>query len=73
VKVDRLGNVYFSGPGGVWIYSPEGKQLGRIVGPEHPHNMAWGAPDGRTLYLAAQTGLYRIRLTVPGIHPEPRP
>jgi gluconolactonase len=73
VKVDRRGNVYFSGPGGVWIYSPEGKQLGRIVGPEHPHNMAWGDPDGRTLYLAAQTGLYRIVLNVPGIHPEPRP
>jgi gluconolactonase len=73
LKVDRAGNVYASGPGGVWIISAEGKHLGTIVGSEHPHNMAWGDPDGRTLYLAAQTGLYRIRLKVPGIRPEPRP
>jgi len=73
VKVDRAGNVYASGPGGVWILSPEGKHLGTVVGPEHPHNMAWGDADGRSLYLAAQTGLYRVRLSVPGIRPTPPP
>lgn len=66
IKVDRRGNVYVSGPGGLWILSPEGRHLGTLVGPEHPHNMAWGDDDGRTLYLAAQTGLYRIRLSVEG-------
>ncbi len=67
VKVDVRGNVYVSGPGGVWILSPEGKHLGTIAGPEHPHNMAWGDADGRTLYLTAQTGLYRVRLNIPGV------
>jgi len=66
LKVDRLGNVYASGPGGLWIISPEGKHLGTIVGPEHPHNLAWGGEDRKTLYLAAQTGLYRISVNIPG-------
>jgi gluconolactonase len=66
VKVDQRGHVYVSGPGGLWILSPEGRHLGTLRGPEHPHNMAWGDADGRTLYLAAQTGIYRIRLNVPG-------
>jgi len=69
MKVDERGNLYVSGPGGLWIISPEGKHLGTIVGPEHPHNMAWGDEDGKTLYLCAQTGLYRIRFNVPGIRP----
>jgi gluconolactonase len=69
LKVDRLGNVYVSGPGGLWILSPAGKHLGTVVGPEHAHNFAWGDADGRTLYLTAQTGLYRIRLNVPGTRP----
>jgi gluconolactonase len=69
VKVDIRGNLYVSGPGGLWILSPDGTHLGTIVGPEHPHNLAWGGEDGRTLYLAAQTGLYRIRLNVPGVRP----
>lgn len=66
LKVDGLGNLYVSGPGGVWILSPEGKHLGTISGPELPANFAWGDEDGRTLYLTARTGLYRIRLKIPG-------
>jgi gluconolactonase len=66
LKVDVNGNVYASGPGGLWILSPAGKHLGTISGPEHPHNMAWGGDDNRTLYLAAQTGLYRIHLNIAG-------
>jgi gluconolactonase len=69
VKVDVRGNIYVSGPGGLWILSPDGKHLGTIVGPEHPHNLAWGDDDGRTLFLTAQTGLYRIRLNIPGVRP----
>lgn len=66
IKVDQSGNVYVSGPGGLWIYSPDGKVLGSLQGPEHPHNIAWGDEDGKTLYLTAQTGIYRIRLNIPG-------
>jgi len=69
MKVDQKGNLYVSAPGGLWIISPEGKHLGTIVGPEHPHNMAWGDDDGKTLYLCAKTGLYRIRLKVEGMRP----
>ena len=69
LKVDRRGNVYASGPGGLWIISPTGTHLGTIVGPEHPHNIAWGDDDGKTMYMAARTGVYRIRLSVAGIRP----
>jgi len=66
VKVDRLGNVYVSGPGGLWIISPSGQHLGTVQPPEHVHNFAWGDADGRTLYMTARSGLYRMRLNVPG-------
>lgn len=66
IKVDARGNVYVSGPGGLWILSPEGVHLGTIVAPEQPHNMAWGGADGHTLFLTAQHGLYRMRLLMPG-------
>ena len=66
MKIDVKGNLYLSGPGGLWIVSPEGKHLGTIVGPEHPHNLAWGGEDHKTLYLAAQTGLYRLTVNIPG-------
>jgi gluconolactonase len=69
IKVDVQGNLYVSGPGGLWILSAQGKHLGTIVGPEHPHNLTWGDADGRTLYLTAQTGLYRVRLKIEGIRP----
>jgi gluconolactonase len=69
IKVDERGNLYVSGPGGLWILSPEGKHLGTLKGPEHPHNLAWGDDDSRTLYLTAQTGVYRIRLNVAGVRP----
>jgi gluconolactonase len=69
LKVDERGNLYVSGPGGLWVLSPAGKHLGTIIGPKHPHNFAWGDADGRALYLCAKSGLYRIRLNVAGIRP----
>jgi gluconolactonase len=71
LKVDRRGNVYVSGPGGVWILSPRGTHLGTIAGPELPANFAWGDADGKALYMTARTGLYRIRLSVEGVRPAP--
>lgn len=61
IKVDTAGNIFASAPGGVWIISPEGRYLGKIIGAERPANMAWGDADGKTLYLTAHTGLYKIR------------
>jgi gluconolactonase len=69
IKVDTAGNVYVSAPGGLHLLSPEGKHLGVIVTPQHVHNMAWGDDDGKTLYLCARTGLYRMRLNIAGLRP----
>jgi gluconolactonase len=66
IKVDARGNVYVSGPGGLWVISGEGVHLGTIVSPRHVHNMAWGDGDGRTLFLCARDRLYTMRLRIPG-------
>lgn len=69
IKVDQKGNLYVSAPGGIWVISPAAKHLGTIVTPRHAHNFAWGDADGKTLYLCARSGLYRIRLNIAGIRP----
>src|SRR2546430_6503304 len=69
MKVDKAGNLYVSGPGGLWILSPQGKHLGTIIPPKHPHNFAWGDADGKTLYMCARSGLYRMKLNIEGIRP----
>jgi gluconolactonase len=67
MKVDTLGNVYESGPGGVWLITPEGRHIGTIHAPERVINMAFGDADKKTLYMAAHTGVYKVRVKVPGI------
>jgi gluconolactonase len=69
MKVDKNGNIYSAGPGGVWIISPEGKHLGTIRMPEVMANCAWGGADGKTLYITASSHLYRIRLNIGGVKP----
>ena len=69
IRVDKKGNLYGSGPGGVWIISPEGKHLGTIQVPERVSNIAWGDSDGKTLYITASTSVYRIRLNASGVKP----
>jgi gluconolactonase len=66
MKVDSEGNIYSAGPGGVWIFSPQGKPLGVILMPERTANLAWGPPGRKTLYIAASTSIYRVRLNIPG-------
>jgi gluconolactonase len=67
LRVDSLGNLYETGPGGVWIISPQGRHLGTIRAPEQSTNVGFGDADRKTLYIAARTGIYRIRVNVPGI------
>jgi gluconolactonase len=67
IRVDRQGNIYGSGPGGVWIISPKGRHLGTIKIDEKVANVAWGDKDAKTLYITASTSLYRIRLNVTGV------
>jgi gluconolactonase len=69
MKVDRLGNIYATGPSGIMVFTPQGKLLGTIHLPEIPANLAWGGADGKSLYITARTGLYRIHTRVPGIRP----
>ncbi|MGH7848518.1 MAG: SMP-30/gluconolactonase/LRE family protein [Candidatus Binatia bacterium] len=69
IKVDHEGNLYVSGPGGIWVISPQGKHLGTILAPKHPHNMAWGGEDGKTLYMTAGDTVYRMPLNIPGVRP----
>ncbi len=69
MKVDRSGNVYSAGPGGVLIFSPEGKHLGTIRLPEKAANVAWGDGDGKTLYITASSSVYRVRTKVGGVKP----
>ena len=65
MKVDNQGNIFATGPGGVWIFDPDGTHLGTIKPDEVPANVAWG-DDGSTLYMTARTGLYRVRLSTSG-------
>jgi gluconolactonase len=65
LEIDRAGNLYVSGPGGIWIISAGGRLLGIVRLPELPSNFAWG-DDGSSLYITARTGLYRMRLDTRG-------
>ncbi len=67
MKVDTLGNIWESGPTGIWVISPEGKHLGTILVPELVANVEFGDADYKTLYIAARSTVYKIRVNVPGI------
>jgi gluconolactonase len=66
LRVDVRGNLYCAWWGGVQIYASSGNHLGMIPFPEVPSNVAWGDEDGKTLYVTARTGLYRIRTKIGG-------
>ncbi len=70
MKVDRAGHLFATGPGGVWVFGIDGTHLGTIMPDEVPANVGWG-DDGRTLYMTARTGLYRIALSTEGVLPGP--
>jgi gluconolactonase len=69
MKVDRKGNIYSAGPGGVWIFSPSGKHLGTIRMPDRTSNVAWGEADGKTLYITCSATVYRVQTKVGGVLP----
>jgi gluconolactonase len=69
MKVDQRGNVYCTGPGGIWIISPAGKLLGKILLPENATNLAFGDADGRGLYITDRRTLIRTRVNIPGVRP----
>jgi len=67
LKVDVNGNLWETGPGGVWIVSPDGKHLGTILTPELASNVEFGDADRKTLYISARTSIYRIRANIAGL------
>jgi gluconolactonase len=69
IKVDQAGNLYGSGPGGVWIFSPAGKHIAAILMPERVANLNWGGNAGKSLYITASSSVYRIDLMISGVHP----
>lgn len=66
MKIDSAGNLYTTGPGGLFVYAPDGTCLGLIQVPEVAANFTWGDDDLKTIYITASTSLYRIRVNVPG-------
>ena len=66
MKLDERGNVYVTGPKGVWILAPDGGQLGVIEVPENVGNVNWGGDDWSTLYIPASTSVYRVQMKVAG-------
>ena len=70
LKVDVEGRVYCTGPGGTWVFAPDGARLGIIRTPEVPANLAFGGPDLRTLFFTARTSVYTLRVKAPG---QPHP
>jgi gluconolactonase len=70
LKVDSLGRVYCTGPGGIWVFTPDGRRAGIIRFPEQAVNFAFGGPDLKTLFCCAYTSVYTLRVKAPG-NPHP--
>ena len=67
MKLDRDGNIFVTGPKGIWVWDPQGHHLGTIAMPEQPANLTWGEKDYRTLYITATTSVYRLQTSTTGI------
>lgn len=66
IKVDRKGNLFVTGPMGIWVWSQDGTHLGTIAMPEQPANLTWGGADLSTLYITATTSVYKLQTTTHG-------
>jgi gluconolactonase len=70
IKVDTKGNLFVTGPKGIWVWSPEGIHLGTIALPEQPANLTWGGADLHTLYITATTSVYSLQTVTKGFSPH---
>lgn len=69
MKLDQSGNIFVTGPKGIWVWDAQGHHLGTMALPEKPANLAWGDQDYGTLYITATTSLYRLQTKVRGYIP----
>lgn len=69
MKLDRAGNIFVTGPEGIWVWDSEGHHLGTIVMPEQPANLAWGDADYGTLYITATKSVYKLKTSTHGFVP----
>jgi gluconolactonase len=69
IKVDKSGNLFVTGPKGIWVWDAFGNHLGTIAMPEQPANLTWGDQDYRTLYITATTSVYRLEMKTQGFVP----
>lgn len=69
MKVDMNGNIFVTGPKGIWVWDAKGNHLGTIVMPEQPANLNWGDKDDTTLYITATTSVYRLEMKTQGFVP----
>jgi gluconolactonase len=69
IKVDKNGNLFVTGPKGIWVWDAKGHHLGTIAMPEQPANLTWGDKDYRTLYITATTSVYRLEMKTQGFVP----
>jgi sugar lactone lactonase YvrE len=69
MKVDVNGNVWVTGPGGIWVFDPAGNHLGTVLLIEPAANLAWGDKDFRTLYLCGRSSMYKLKTKVKGFLP----
>lgn len=70
MRVDRGGNLYVTGPGGIWVWDSNGQHLGTVIVPEQPANLTWGDADSKTLYITATTSLYKLKTRATGFVPH---
>ena len=66
MKLDERGNIWVTGPEGVWVFSPDGEHLGTLEVPENVGNLNWGGPDWDWLFLPASRSMYRVKTKVSG-------
>jgi gluconolactonase len=71
MKVDVEGRVWCTGPGGTWVFAPDGTRIGILKTPEVPANLAFGGPDMKTIFFTAHTSVYTMRAKAPGLPGHP--
>jgi gluconolactonase len=69
MRVDRKGNIFVTGPKGIWVWDPQGQHIGTIVMPEQPANLTWGGAHYDTLYITATHSVYKLRTKTKGFVP----